>query len=231
MECTQFRQLIETDPAIADPQADQHEQSCSACDAYARRVRAAERLIGPALRFDVEALNRQVVQHKRPAGRSRLTAIAGTAAAFLAVVAIWAVMRPADVSATLALDVADHWHHEPYSWVVTDARVSDSDLQGVLRNAARVDVARMGPITYASLCFFRGHWVPHLVVQGQTGPIMVLLLPDEPVRNSQRVAIPEQRLTGVIVPHGRGSVALLGNSAEPMEPLEKNLVEAVEWSI
>jgi hypothetical protein len=157
--------------------------------------------------------------------------MAGTAAAVLAVVAIWALVRPVAVTGSLALDVAAHWHHEPYSWVVTNDRVSDGDLQGVLKNAAFLDAEKLGPITYASSCFFRGHWVPHLVVQGQAGPIMVLLLPDEPVAAIQQVSIPEEGLTGVIVPHGRGSVALLGNSAELLAPVEKNLVEAVEWSI
>ena len=231
MECSEFRQRIESDPASTDDQADQHARDCAACNAYARRVRAAERLICPALRFDVAEFNRQVAAQAQPAGRLRFRAMAGTAAALVVMVAIWALVRPNSGSGTLALDVAEHWQHEPYSWVVTDARVSDGDLQRVLKKAARLDLAKMGPITYASSCFFRGHWIPHLVVQGQAGPVMVLLMPDERLETPERVVIPEEGLSGVIVPHGRGSVALLGDSAEPMEPLERNLVEAVEWSI
>jgi hypothetical protein len=194
-------------------------------------VQAAERLIGPALRFDVQEFHSHLKDRQKPVTRQRFTAIAGTAAALVAVIAVWALVGPFGNGGALASDVADHWHHEPYSWVVTDVQVSNSDLEGALKNAAQLDLARLGPITYASSCFFRGHWVPHLVVQGQTGPIMVLLMPDEQVEGPESVAIPEQGLAGVILPHGRGSVALLGNVAEPMEPLQQNLVEAVEWSI
>ncbi len=231
MECTEFRQLIGADPAGSDPRAEEHARSCSACQAYAQRLRASEELIGTALRFDVQELKSNAeLQRRRPA-HQRLWAIAGTAAAVVAVVAIWALVRPSGEDGALVADVAEHWFHEPYSWVVTDVSVPEAKLRDVVANKARLDLARLGSITYATSCFFRGRWVPHLVVQGQAGPIMVLLLPDEPLGEAERVSIPEQGLAGVIVPHGSGSVAILGTAAEPMEPVQKSLLEAVEWSI
>lgn len=231
MECTEFRELMEADPATTDPRADEHAHSCAACQAYAARLRASERLINAALRFDVAALQANVQQQRNPAPRWRFTAIAGTAAALVAAVVIWSLVRPVPNGGVLAADVAQHWHHEPQSWVVTNAQISPNDIHGALKNAAQIDLAAVGPVTYATSCFFRGHWVPHLVVQGQAGPIMVLLLPDEPVAGPQPVTLAEQGLVGVIVPHGRGSVALLANAAEPLEQVQQNLVEAVEWSI
>lgn len=230
MECTEFRELIGADPAAGDPLAEEHLRSCSACRAYAERLHASERLISQALRFDVQALQQNFELQRRAPKQRRLTMLAGTAAALVAVIALWALLRPAGGGA-LAADVAEHWYHEPQSWVVTDARVSNASLESVLRDTAQLDMDRLGPVTYVQSCFFRGHWVPHLVVQGQAGPIMVLLLPDEAVQSAELVTIPEQSLEGVIVPHGRGSVAILGHAAEPMQPVQQNLLDAVEWSI
>ena len=231
MECTEFRELIGADPAGLDARAEQHRKSCPACKAYAERLAASEQLINEALRFDVKALQREVERRRHPQTRQRFTAIAGVAAALVAVVAIWALVRPVGNGGALAADVAEHWHHEPHSWQVTDVSVPDFALRAVLAGKARLDLKQLGPVTYVASCPFRGHIVPHLVVQGQAGPVMILLLPEEAVDGIEAVTLEEEGLSGVIVPHGRGSVAILGAAAEPMAPLQKSLVNAVEWSI
>ena len=231
MECTQVRELIGADPAATPAAAEEHLQACPACNAYAQRLRASEQLIHEALRFDVGALQRQVALQQQPRHRPRWAAVSGVAAALVAVVAIWALVRPVGNGGALAADVAEHWYHEPYSWVVTDVSVADARLAEVVQDTAKLNLTDLGPVTYVQSCLFRGHLVPHLVVQGQAGPIMVLLLPDEAVDGPEPIAIPEQGLAGVIVPHGAGSIAILGSADEPMEPVQKDLVAAVEWSI
>ena len=39
-----------------------------------------------------------------------------------------------------------------------------------------IDIGGLGLFSYAMSCFVRGEWVPHLVVQGEHGPVMLLLL-------------------------------------------------------
>lgn len=231
MECTQVRELIGADPATSDAVAEEHLKACPACTAYAQRLRASEQLIGEALRFDVGALRQQVALQQQPRRRPPWAAVSGVAAALLAVIAIWALLRPVGNGGPLAADVAEHWYHEPYSWVVTDVSVSDARLAEVVKDTAKLNWAGLGPVTYVQACLFRGHLVPHLVVQGQAGPIMVLLLPHEAVEGAEPLEIPEQGLAGVIVPHGPGSIAILGSADEPLESAQKNLVAAVEWSI
>ena len=156
--------------------------------------------------------------------------VAGVAAALIAAIALWGLVRPG-VSDALADDVIGHWHHEPDSWRVTNVRVSDATLSKALGDGLRLDVGKLAAVTYVRTCFFRGHWVPHLVVQGKAGPVMVLLLPDEAVASEEPVIMPEQGLQGVIFPHGSGSIVILGAGTESMRPLQQSLLDAVEWSI
>jgi hypothetical protein len=65
-----------------------------------------------------------------------------------------------------------------------------------------------GLVSYASSCSFRGHTVPHLVVQTELGPVTVMVLTHETIRSAMRFN--EQGYRGVIIPvRGHGSLAVL----------------------
>ena len=68
--------------------------------------------------------------------------------------------------------------------------------------------AGAGVVSYASSCAFRGHHVPHLVIQTESGPVTVMVLVHERVQKP--VQFDEQGYRGVIVPvAGHGSLAVL----------------------
>ena len=92
-------------------------------------------------------------------------------------------------------------------------------------------MSRLGLLSYAQSCLVRGEWIPHLVVQGERGPIMLLLLPHERVTEPVPLELPEEGFSGVIVPLGEGSVAVMGEEGEPLELIRERLAAAVEWSI
>ena len=144
---------------------------------------------------------------------------------------IGVVPNPGPELTALATDVAEHWTHEPHSWVVTGYRAPSDMLNAVLEGKANVETGGLPPISYVHSCYFRGQWVPHLVLQGENGPVMVLLLRDEKIMKPQSIEMVEDGLKGVVVPHGNGSVAILGEAEESLQPLEKALTMAVEWSI
>jgi hypothetical protein len=60
--------------------------------------------------------------------------------------------------------------------------------------------------------------------------VMVLLLPSEHVGSALPLSLPSQRLKGVVMPLGKGSVAVLASEAEPLEPLRKRIAAAVQWT-
>ena len=85
-----------------------------------------------------------------------------------------------------------------------------------------------GLITYAQSCKINGVEVPHLVIQGERGPVTILLMPGQAVDEPQ--SITGESVNGVIIPVGDGSIAIIGDREEPLEPIQKNVVNSVAWT-
>lgn len=230
MDCEQFRTEIEADPAELTAGAAAHEAQCAECAAYAERMRNAEALIARALRFDVAAVRRGAVPSPRRV-RSLGAGWLAVAAALVGGVAVWLgehYESRADPDQLVAA-VIEHWPLEPESWVVTHDAVAQSAFEQVTSSQARIDRDRLGLVSYAHLCYVDGHWIPHLVVQGKAGPVMVLLLPGEELGSQRAFTLPSARLKGILIPLGKGTVAVLGTDQEPLEPLRERVSAAVHW--
>ena len=87
-------------------------------------------------------------------------------------------------------------------------------------------------MSYAQSCQFRGHTVPHLVVQTAMGPVTVMVLPHDSV--AKTVRFDEEGYRGVIVPvAGHGSLAVLarGPDADLVEvgKVAERVENAIVW--
>ena len=124
-----------------------------------------------------------------------------------------------------------HVHHEPAALVRTSEAVSVDDMDRVLQ-AAGARLPRLGDtVTYIKLCPFRGHMVAHLAVQGQHGPVTVLLLPDENI--DAPVPIEEDGFVGTIVPLDSvgGSLAVVGEHPGDIDAIKDQVADAVRWRL
>ena len=234
MDCQNFRQHIESDPAAIDEAVSAHERDCAACAAYAQRMRASERLIGDALRFDVAPVRGQSRSASAPVPRKTIgTVWAMAASAAAAAVAVWLGLTflPSEDPVQLAQAVQEHWYHEPESWVQTSRPVAAAALETALSGEASVDIEQLDVLSYARSCLVNGRWVPHLVVQGEAGPVMLLLLSREFLSEPLPLDLPDEGLRGVIMPLDDGSVAILGADEETLESLQQDVADAVEWTI
>ncbi len=129
---------------------------------------------------------------------------------------------------SLADQLLAHIDHEPYALRVTDQPVSDARLASVVSPAVANLDHSAGLITYAQSCKVNGREVPHLVIQGERGPVTLLLMPHETVDGPQ--SITGDSVNGVILPVGDGSIAIFGERDEPLERIEKKVLESVTWS-
>jgi hypothetical protein len=122
---------------------------------------------------------------------------------------------------------------EPDAWQLTDVPVPDADLNAVLKDSKLRLKAGAGMVSYASSCQFRGHKVPHLVVQTQSGPVTVMVLVHEAVRKPKQ--FDEQGYRGTIVPvPGHGSIAVLMRDANPgsgdVERIAARVDDSIIWT-
>ena len=129
---------------------------------------------------------------------------------------------------SLADEVLAHLDHEPRSLVVTDVPVSDRRLQRAVPASMAVFDRDETLITYANPCIINGKRVPHLVVQGQHGPITILLMPEEKV--AEKTPLDGATVHGVILPVGEGSIAIIGPREEALEPIQENVQASLTWT-
>jgi hypothetical protein len=155
------------------------------------------------------------------------------AASVLLAVVVAGVLWVAAPGSSLAADVVTHMGGEPQSWLQTDVSVDNSELQGVLRDSHVRLAAGAGLVSYAASCAFRGHHVPHLVIQTESGPITVMVLVHESVQKPVR--FDEQGYRGVIVPvAGHGSLAVLthgpATDLKTVELIAAQVLDSITWT-
>ena len=129
---------------------------------------------------------------------------------------------------TLADEVLAHLDHEPGALRVTDAPVSDRRLARAVPASVAVFDREATLITYANPCIINGKRVPHLVVQGQHGPVTILLMPEEKVAGA--TPLDGDSVHGVILPVGDGSIAIIGPREESLEPIQENVRASLTWT-
>jgi hypothetical protein len=231
MNCENYRNAIAAAPTWEG--GAEHLAECAACRSYRDEMRALDRRIAGALELDVPALimpeldeSNVVALKPRRVSMPAWFALAATVvvAAFLGI-----RMFGGDVTyPSLADEIVAHLDHEPYALRVTDETVSDRRLARVVP----ANIANMnhdaGLITYAQTCVINGKEVPHLVIQGRSGPVTVLLMPDEMVDGAQQIE--GESINGVILPVGNGSIAIIGEEDERLDTIQESVMHSVSWS-
>lgn len=130
---------------------------------------------------------------------------------------------------SLAAEVVAHLEHEPQALEITTRPVGERRLASVVNDNGVALDNDVGLVTYARSCVINGKTVPHLVVQGESGPVTLLLLPDEKIDGA--VSLEEHGVNGVILPVGDGSIAIIGEREESLDEIEEQVIDSVTWTI
>jgi len=129
---------------------------------------------------------------------------------------------------SLAEEVLAHVDHEPGAFRNVDIPVSDERLIRAIPASLATYERGTSLITYAQSCVINGHDVPHLVIQGQYGPVTILLMPEEQI--AEATPLDGDNVKGIILPVGKGSIAIIGDRQELLEPIQQNVVNSVSWT-
>ncbi len=202
---TRYRSSILADPHDADPELQAHLAACPECRAFTERLLRFESRLKRALSVDV-APSAPVLSFARKAASPPRHWMA-IAASVLLGVGMAAVIWLSLPQRSLAADVLAHMAGEPDAWHTLEA-VPGAELDAVLQSADMRLKPAAGIVSYAQRCRFRGHMVPHLVVQRPSGAVTVMVLEHENVRGA--TDFDEHGYRGTIVPiAGHGSIAVL----------------------
>lgn len=220
MSCEDARLLIGATPGEVPPELAGHLQGCAECAALQREMRSFEADLRRALQAPPD-MSRFLARRRTPVWRGWALA-ASVLLIACAALAAWLLVP----SPTLAHQVVVHVEGEPQSWLATD-QVSAAGLQQVLgKSGVQLDLTS-GRVVYAQSCWFRGHYVPHLVVETASGPATVMLLRHESVTRPEPFS--EAGMTGIIVPAQQGSIALLTRGGADLKSLAGEMQRDTHW--
>lgn len=253
MRCNHCRKAVAADPGRPGEDVESHARECAACGAFLSELRSLDRDVARALAIEVPELRvpelppvdsratQAVVRldtrrrNARPlAPRRKRAALLVGLAAGIALIGLVTLFEPGtDVSQpAIAGEVIAHMDHEQDSRRVTSVAVSDEALEAVLEpRVARLGTG-IGLVSYASSCVIGGKTVPHLVVQGDRGPLTLILLPDETI--DQPVPLSGVHVHGLLLPVGDGSIAIIGQREEQIGEAEetgRRLATSMKWRI
>lgn len=231
MNCPDVRRALGAEPGHRTPELDAHLAACAACAKYAAEMARLEATLRRALEVPVPATaarpaGRPAARTARPRMRWFALAASLVGAAILST-ALWS-LYPREA---LASALVGHMAHEPQSRRRTDVPVAPGALAYVLQRSG-VALAPDAPlVSYAQSCWFRGWFVPHLVVQTPDGPMTVMVLPHERVAKPTRVEEGGYRV--LIVPAAHGAIAVLAQgpvAAASVEAAVARVAAAVRFT-
>lgn len=248
MDCLEFRRQCATEPRHKGAALSTHLSACKACATFAKEMLGLEDLIVEALQvplpaslqgysIDAPESDSSVASISVGSARSAsskvravttggwLALAASVVAAVLVSIGVWRNATPE----SLGSELVAHVRHEPMSLLPVAEPVAAANIDFVLRRTgARVD-AELGTVSYIKSCPFRNKQVAHIVIEGSTGPVTLLLLPHVSV--TVATVFEEDGFKGTIVPVGNGSVAIIGSETEPLDKVEDLVSSAVAWQI
>ena len=242
MDCGHYRRAMLAEPSNDDAELRRHLATCPECTRYAEQLRRFEGRLDRALRVEMNPplMEQRVVtplRAARPRGtrpwdpphRRWLAAAASVLLGTAIAVSLWL----AAPGRSLAADVVQHMAEEPNAWARTEIPVPEPRLDKVLIDSHVRFRLSAGVVSYANSCSFRGHRVPHLVVQTDSGPVTVMVLTHEALRSAMRFN--EQGYRGVIVPvRGHGSLAVLERGPDTdiktVEAVAARVQSALDWT-
>lgn len=217
-DCRHARLAIGGDPHEILPALSAHLAACPVC----ARFRAETLALDGRLRAALELPLTEFRQPARVAPRARRFALAASVVLALLVGGGFWLLQPRQA---LAGDVLAHVKHESASWDANEV-LSAAELAAVLQTAG-VQFDSSMPVVYAMPCPFNGRRVPHLVVQTEDGPVTVMLLAHEKVAARQEFS--EGAYSGILLPAGEGSVAVLSRDGKTPDAVAAKLLSGVRW--
>lgn len=238
MNCLDFRRAVGAEPDLDGTALAGHRATCPACARYQRELQDMNRLLGRAMRVDLQRGADEAATGPERGPSPSLAAVPGRspaspyrrgwamAASLVAGVLVAATLWVTWPAPSLASEVFDHAAHEPRSWMTTGA-VADHAVAEVLDSSGATLRPGAGTVTFAKRCFFDRHWVPHLVVQTASGPVTVFLL-------GHREVAGETRLEGdgyqaVVLPAPHGSIAVVGRDIPDLDAVARQVFDSVAW--
>ncbi|MBT8141353.1 MAG: DUF3379 family protein [Gammaproteobacteria bacterium] len=237
IDCISFKRNCGAEPQQVEtnPKLFAHQQECVACaDYYAASLSLEGKLLSalslPITQNSIDHQLSKVIAAKNERRPGSLIKqkfrpwLAAAASIMLAITALFAMQYP---GTAIASEVVEHIHHEPNLLVLTHTVTPREQVDMVLKQANIMLNDQSIEILSASLCPFAGQLAAHIVVKGESGrPVTILIMPEMRTRAAK---IKSKEFNGRILPAEHGAIAVIGGKKENPDYMDRVLLEAFHW--
>jgi len=246
LDCAAFKRDCGAEPQMVAerPNLIEHQTNCVDCAEFYQDILALDVQLGAAFALPImqDSLDEQlsstviaqagdnVVSIGSRASKSlshgkRKFAWMGAAASVMLATFMFVGTATTDVFAS---EVLEHIHHEPHLLTLTEAKNTDAQISMVLRQAnVKMDSSNI-KVLAAKLCPFDGQLAAHLVVQGETGPVTLMIVPGKDAASKPGL-IESNEFNGRILTAEHGALAVVGGKRENVEQLGGQISDALQW--
>jgi Protein of unknown function (DUF3379) len=227
------RLLIGAAPAeLGEPLA-AHLAHCPECTLFQQQMRRMDqdlvRLLSAPLppRADTRVLPLPLGRRAGPAVKRDGRGLLALAASLVLCVGLGALFWALRPQPSLASGVIRHIEWESGSWSTVAPMTAAATAEVLAGAGVSLDPADM-TVTYARICLFNGHWVPHLVVRTAAGPIAVMVLRQE--HTTGRQSFRQNGYSGTLVPTAAGgTLAVVVQGEADTDAVTRTLDPHLHW--
>jgi hypothetical protein len=227
MKCEQFQNQLMQDPSCEDDDFIAHREQCAPCAREWKQAQEFEAILRTAISVKADKLLEVKHPRRRTTSWWQQTWVRAASVALLigASVAGFNLAQQLFSAENLPQLVVHHIQKEP-EMLNTRHVLDEMELMTVLSPQGFDLVEIPGTITAAAPCWIRKGRGMHLVLRGESGPVTVLLMPGE---YAQQQAVVSASLSGMLIPTGWGSMAVVSHAGEDIQPLVHSLQQDVRW--
>lgn len=236
MNCQQTRYQIDIHPEHLSDTARQHLEGCSACQAYHAQQQDFDQLLDQVaqqappsgLRQQLLLQGNQLRQEKLRKQRQWGSIAAGLLIGVLLLGYQWFPETPQNNNAPVVAEVLEHVYHE-LDHLHENRAIKDQEINYLLRPWQGSYSGSSMKVNYAGSCEIASRKGIHLVVEGEQNPVTVLLMPG--TQADQDLPIQDERFQGRVFSAPYGSFAVLGEDAQDIHRVARQIKHAVDIGI
>lgn len=225
--------MLLTDPCSRDPAFIEHRSHCPDCQEAVTRSARFERTLREAVDVQVpenlasRILLKQSFEPTRERHWWRAGRFLALAASLLLVVGVTFLgFQTYHERQRLASEFVALVNGAPYA-LTANRPVSGSEISAALEPAGLDLAGDIGNVTFAGRCLIRDKLSGHIVVKGETAPVTVFLMTHRLV--DSRTTIRTSNLSGIVLPQGDGTIAIVSAPGESLDDVEARVRSALRF--
>lgn len=237
MNCLECRRQLLINPRNETADLISHINNCQPCSHEREQLLALENALESSLNIDApEGLEERVLEIGRDENKSR-NGRSGTfggrvwqmAASIILGIGLVVYLglnqfSPLNNAYALEVTVINHITDE-LQYLHGSHDISEENLGNIMTAINTRAMSNIGKLNYASKCQIRKNAGAHLITNGKSGPVTVLVMPGEHI--DREINIRSSRFDGAIYSTAYGSLAIVGEKGEHIPPIAEKMLQNI----